>query len=132
MQDRLAPFLRTLTEARPNVDVLAKEMRRAHTLSSVDVNLFLYNWDGTPDVLCRRVLGLILWTHQFCESEMLQQKELTQQSEREANTLLFKAENLADAIRTEMKASEDENEPRLRTVLNCLLDARSWLKRALA
>jgi hypothetical protein len=132
VQDRLAPFLRTLTEARPNVDVLAKEMRRAQSLSSVDVNLFLYNWDSTPDVLCRRVLGLILWTHQFCESEMLQQKELTQQSQREANTLLFKAENLADAIRTEMKASEDENEPRLRTVLNCLLDARAWLKGALA
>jgi hypothetical protein len=106
-------------------------MRRADNLKSVDVNSFLYHTDGTPDVLCRRALGLILWSLEFRQNELLQQKELTESIQRETTALLFKSEHLANSIQTEIEASVDDNEARLRVVLNCLVDSRTRLERAI-
>ena len=78
------------------------------------------------------MLGLILWSLEFRESELRQQKELTEEIQRETSALRFKAESLANSIQTEIEASDEENEVRLRTVLNCLVDSRSRLDRAMA
>jgi hypothetical protein len=91
----------------------------------------LYHKDGNPDILSRRVLGLILWTVEFRESELRQQKELTEATQRETTALLVKAEHLAKALEAEIERVDERNETRLRTVLNCLLDSRLRLERAI-
>jgi hypothetical protein len=131
VQSRLAPFLSTLTQARPDADLLMKQIHRSENLKNVDVNDFLYHKDGSPDVLCRRALGLILWSLEFRETELQQKKELTESIQREVTALLYKAEHLANSIQTEIEASDEHNENRLRSVLNCLLDSRLRLERAI-
>jgi hypothetical protein len=131
VQSRLAPFLSTLTQARPDADLLMKQMHRSESLKNVDINDFLYHKNGSPDVLCRRALGLILWSLEFRETDLRQKKELTEEIQREATALLYKAEHLANSLQTEIEASDDENENRLRSVLNSLLDSRLRLERAI-
>jgi hypothetical protein len=130
-QGRLAPFLRTLTEARPDTELLLKQMRRSESLKTFDINDFLYNSDGNPDVLCRRALGLILWSLEFRENELKQSKELTETIQREATSLLYKAEHLATKLQHEVEVSDELNESRLRGVLNALLDSRLRLERGI-
>jgi hypothetical protein len=130
-QGRLAPFLRTLTEARPDSELLLKQMRRSESLRSFDINDFLYNSDGNPDVLCRRALGLILWSLEFRENELKQSKELTESIQREATSLLYKAEHLATKLQHDVEVSDELNESRLRGVLNALMDSRLRLERGI-
>ena len=130
-QGRLAPFLRTLTEARPDAEMLLKLMRKSESLRTFDINDFLFSSDGNPDVLCRRALGLILWSLEFRENELKQSKELTETIQREATSLLYKAEHLAAKLQHEVEVSDEMNESRLRGVLNALLDSRLRLERSI-
>ena len=130
-QGRLAPFLRTLTEARPDGELLLKQMRRSESLRTFDINDFLYSSDGSPDVVCRRALGLILWSLEFRENDLKQSKELTETIQREATSLLYKAEHLAAKLQHEIEVSDELNESRLRGVLNALLDSRLRLERGI-
>jgi hypothetical protein len=130
-QGRLAPFLRTLTEARPDSELLLKQMRRSESLRTFDINDFLYSSDGSPDVVCRRALGLILWSLEFRENDLKQSKELTETIQREATSLLYKAEHLAAKLQHEIEVSDELNESRLRGVLNALLDSRLRLERGI-
>lgn len=130
-QGRLAPFLRTLTEARPDSELLLKQMRRSESLRTFDINDFLYASDGKPDVLCRRALGLVLWSLEFREHDLKQSKELTESIQREATSLLYKAEHLAAKLQHEIEVSDELNESRLRGVLNALLDSRLKLERGI-
>jgi hypothetical protein len=130
-QGRLAPFLRTLTEARPDTELLLKQMRRSESLRTFDINDFLYEADGKPDVLCRRALGLILWSLEFRENDLKQSKELTEAIQREATSLLYKAEHLAAKLQHEIEVSDELNESRLRGVLKALLDSRLKLERGI-
>ena len=131
LQDRLAPVLRTLTEARPNTELLTSQLRRLESAGSVNVNDFLYNKAEGPDILARRVLGLILWTVEFRESELGQQKVLTESIQRECTALLVKIEHLANKLEAEIEHSDEDDQARLRTVMNCLRDSRSKLERAI-
>jgi hypothetical protein len=131
VQSRLAPFLRTLTEARPDAELLRKQMLRSESLRSFEINDFLYNAAGSPDVLSRRALGLILWSVEFRENELRQSKELTETIQRETTSLLYKAEHLANSLQREIEAADQYNESRLRAVLNALLDSRLKLERAI-
>ena len=131
LQDRLAPVLRTLTEARPNSELLTSQLRRLESAAAVNINDFLYDSTGSPDVLARRVLGLILWTVEFRESELNQQKGLTETIQRECTALLVKTEHLANKLEAEIENSEEGDQIRLRTVLNCLRDSRLRLERAI-
>jgi hypothetical protein len=130
-QGRLAPFLRTLTEARPDTELLLKQMQRSENLRTYDINDFLYASDGKPDVLCRRALGLVLWSLEFRENDLKQSKELTESIQREATSLLYKAEHLAAKLEHEIEVSDELNESRLRGVLNALLDSRLKLERGI-
>jgi hypothetical protein len=130
-QGRLAGFLRTLTEARPDTELLLKQMRRSESLRTFDINDFLYSSDGSPDVVCRRALGLILWSLEFRENDLKQSKELTETIQREATSLLYKAEHLAAKQQHEIEVSDELNESRLRGVLNALLDSRLRLERSI-
>jgi hypothetical protein len=130
-QGRLAPFLRTLTEARPDSALLLQKIRRSESLKNVDVNDFLFAADGQPDVLCRRALGLVLWSLEFRENELKQSKELTESIQREATSLLYKAEHLGTKLQHEVEVSDELNENRLRAVLNALLDSRLKLERGI-
>lgn len=130
-QGRLAPFLRTLTEARPDTELLLKLMRRSESLRTFDINDFLYSSNGNPDVVCRRALGLILWSLEFRENDLKQSKELTETIQREATSLLYKAEHLAAKLQHEIEVSDELNESRLRGVLNALLDSRLRLERGI-
>ena len=131
LQDRLAPVLRTLTEARPNTELLTSQLRRLESAGTVNINDFLYNSAGSPDVLSRRVLGLILWTVEFRESELNQQKALTETIQRECTALLVKTEHLANKLDAEIEHSEESDQLRLRTVLIYLRDTRMKLERAI-
>jgi hypothetical protein len=131
LQDRLAPILRTLTEARPNAELLTNQLRRLESTGPVRIDDFLYNKAGSPDVLARRVLGLILWTVEFREKELGQQKELTESIQRECTALLVKIEHLSNKLDAEIEASNDDDQARLRTVLNCLRDSRLRLERSI-
>jgi len=130
-QGRLAPFLRTLTEARPDSDLLLKQMHRSESLRSFDLNDFLYSADGNPDVVTRRALGLVLWSLEFRENDLKQSRELTEQIQREATSLLFKSEQLASELQHAVEVSDELNESRLRAVLNALLDSRLKLERGI-
>jgi len=130
-QGRLAPFLRTLTEARPDSDLLLKQMHRSESLRSFDINDFLYSADGNPDVFTRRALGLVLWSQEFREHELKHSRELTEEIQREATSLLYKSEQLADKLQHEVEVSDELNESRLRAVLNALLDSRLKLERGI-
>jgi len=130
-QGRLAPFLRTLTEARPDTALLLQQLRRSESLKNVDVNDFLFAADGQPDVLCRRALGLILWSLEFRENDLKHSKELTEAIQREATSLLYKAEHLGTKLQHEVEVSDELNENRLRAVLNALLDSRLKLERGI-
>ena len=130
-QGRLAPFLRSLTEARPDRDLLLKQMQRSEILRTLEINDFLYASDGKPDVLCRRALGLVLWSTEFREHELRQSNELTESIQREATSLLYKAEHLATKLQHEIEVSDEHNESRLRGVLNALLDSRLKLERGI-
>ena len=130
-QGRLAPFLRTLTAARPDAELLLKQMRRSESLRTFDINDFLYASDGKPDVLCRRALGLVLWSLEFRENDLKHSKELTESIQREATSLLYKAEHLAAKLQHEIEVSDELNESRLRGVLNALLDSRLKLERGI-
>jgi hypothetical protein len=130
-QGRLAPFLRTLTEARPDTALLLQQLRRSESLKNVDVNDFLFAADGQPDVLCRRALGLILWSLEFRENDLKHSKELTETIQREATSLLYKAEHLGTKLQHEVEVSDELNENRLRAVLNALLDSRLKLERGI-
>ena len=131
LQDRLAPILRTLTEARPNAELLTSQLRRLESAGAVNINDFLYNKAESPDVLARRVLGLILWTIEFRESELGQQKELTESIQRECTALLVKIEHLTNKLEAEIEHSDEYDQTRLRTVMNCLRDSRSRLERSI-
>jgi hypothetical protein len=130
-QGRLAPFLRALTEARPDTELLLKQMRRSESLRGFEINDFLYAHDGKPDVLCRRALGLVLWSLEFRENELKRSTELTESIQREATSLLYKAEHLATKLQHEIEVSDELNESRLRGVLNALLDSRLRLERGI-
>src|SRR5206468_2732405 len=101
-QGRLAPFLRTLTEARPDTHLLLQQMQRSESLRAFDINDFLYAHDGKPDVMCRRALGLVLWSLEFRENDLKNSKELTESIHREATSLLYKAEHLATKLQHEI------------------------------
>jgi len=131
LQDRLAPVLRTLTEARPNAELLTSQLKRLESAVAVNINDFLYNSTGSPDILARRVLGLILWTVEFRESELNQQKGLTETIQRECTALLVKTEHLANKLEAEIEHSQEEDQIRLRSVLNCLRDSRIRLERGI-
>jgi hypothetical protein len=130
-QARLAPFLRTLTEAKPNVELLLKQFGRSEILKTFDINDFLFCADGNPDVLSRRALGIILWSLEFRETELKHSKELTESIQREATSLLYKAEHLATTLQHEIEVSDELNESRLRGVLNVLMDSRIKLERGI-
>jgi hypothetical protein len=130
-QGRLAPFLRTLTEARPDTELLLKQMRRSESLKRIDINDFLFAADGKPDVLCRRALGLVLWSLEFRENELKHSNELTESLQRETTSLLYKAEHLAAKLQHEIDVSDELNESRLRAVLNALQDSRLKLERGI-
>jgi hypothetical protein len=130
-QGRLAPFLRTLTEARPDTELLLQQMRRSESLARVDINDFLFAADGSVDVVSRRALGLILWSMEFRGNELKQSNELTESIQREATSLLYKAEHLAAKLQQEVEVSDELNESRLRAVLNALLDSRLKLERGI-
>lgn len=131
VQDRLAPFLRTLTEAKPDVDLLLKQMKHSESLNTADVNDFLFAADGSPDILCRRALGLILWSQVFRDSELKKQKALNENIQSEVTALLYKAEHFAVSLQSHIDAADALNENRLRAVLNCLLDSRLRLERSI-
>jgi hypothetical protein len=82
-------------------------------------------------VFCRRALGLILWSLEFRETDLKQSRELTESIQREATSLLYKAEHLAAKLQHEIEVSDELNESRLRGVLNALLDSRLKLERGI-
>jgi hypothetical protein len=106
-------------------------MQRSEILRTLEINDFLYASDGKPDVLCRRALGLVLWSTEFREHELRQSNELTESIQREATSLLYKAEHLATKLQHEIEVSDEHNESRLRGVLNALLDSRLKLERGI-
>ena len=131
LQDRLAPVLRTLTEARPNAELLTNQLRRVDNAGGVSIGDFLFNSENAPDVLARRVLGLIIWTVEFREHDLNQQKELTETIQRECTALLVKCEHLADKLEAEIESCNEQDRMRLRRVLNCLRDSRLKLERSI-
>jgi hypothetical protein len=56
---------------------------------------------------------------------------LTESIQREATSLLYKAEHLATKLQHEIEVSDEHNESRLRGVLNALLDSRLKLERGI-
>src|SRR5262249_42842477 len=60
-----------------------------------------------------------------------QKKELTESIRREATALLYKAESLANSIQAAIETSEEQDQNRLRAVLNSLFDSRLKLERAI-
>src|SRR4029078_6519020 len=106
-------------------------LRRLESAGAVNINDFLYNKAESPDVLARRVLGLILWTIEFRESEIGKQKELTESIQRECTALLVKIEHLTNKLEAEIEHSDEYDQTRLRTVMNCLRDSRSRLERSI-
>jgi len=130
-QGRIAPLLRTLTTARPDVDSLMKYMSRSENLKTVDLEDFLYATGGAPDILARRALGLILWSYEFRETDLKQPRDAAESIKREATTLLYKAEKLAVELEQEIGCADEPNENRLRAVMNSLLDSRLKLERGI-
>ena len=128
---RIAPFLRTLTEARPDHEPLLKQLRRSESLGRLDVNMFLYAAHGEPDVLSRRALAVILWSLEFREHDLKQSREMTEAIQSEATSLLYKAEHLSSALEREIDSAGPADENRLRAVLNALMDSRLKLERGI-
>jgi hypothetical protein len=131
VQERLAPVLRTLTEAKPDVELLTLQMQRLETLTNVNINDFLFNSHGSPDILCRRTLGLVIWTLEFRDSELRQKTELTEAAQREAAAIAHKIEDLVASLKNEINSVGEEDKERLRNVLQALVDGRTRLERAI-
>jgi len=130
VQGRIAPILKTLSEAEPDIQMLLTQMQQCEISKSAELNDFLYAADGEPDVLCRRALGVIIWSVRFIEVG-LEPEHSRDLIRREATSLLTKSESLAAKLRNEIEVSDELNESRLRAVLNALLDARLKLERAI-
>jgi hypothetical protein len=110
--------------------MLLTQMQQCEISKSAELNDFLYAADGEPDVLCRRALGVIIWSVRFIEVG-LEPEHSRDLIRREATSLLTKSESLAAKLRNEIEVSDELNESRLRAVLNALLDARLKLERAI-
>jgi hypothetical protein len=130
-QDRLAPFLKTLTLERPDPRLLREQIDRFEEMRLLDLDDFLYKQDGSPDPLCRRVLGLILWSSEFRANELRQRRELSESTQQEAMALLRKAEDLAMLLRAEIDESDAWNANRILSVLNTLLESRIRFERSI-
>jgi len=130
VQGRIAPILKTLSDTEPDIQLLQSQLQQSDILGSTELNDFLYAADGEPDVLCRRALGVIIWSVRFREIGLEPGHSRTI-IRREATSLLTKSENLANKLRVEIEVSDELNESRLRAVLNSLLDARLKLERAI-
>jgi hypothetical protein len=131
-RDRLAPFLKTLTDPNPDADLLSEQIASLNSLENFDPSDFLYLKDRSPDLLSRRILGLVLWSASFRENELKIRRELPESVQREAMALLQKAEELADQLRSAVSQEDDAAEAkRYMNVLNRLLDSRLSLERAI-
>lgn len=130
-KDRLAPFLKTLTDPNPDADILRQQIAELESLQNFDPSQFLYLQDRTPDLLSRRILGLILWSASFRENELKIRRELPESVQREAMALLQKSEELAEQLRLEVTQEDDTEQKRHLSVLNKLLDSRLNLERAI-
>jgi hypothetical protein len=130
IKKRLSAELATISQPQPDVYVLRNYMARSETLDSLDLNDFLFDENGAPDVLCRRALAAILCLEEFKDNDLKAGKTLEQEITNEIVTLLHFAEAVGAELERTLKGAGRDSHNRLLVVTNNLLSSRLQVERA--
>lgn len=130
VKQRLSAQLETLTQEQPNTAILRDYMRTSPALNALDLNDFLFESDGEPDVLGRRALAAILCLEEFKENDLKGAKQLEQELSHEMLSMLHFAERIGEEINDKCLDCEVAHQAKLLIVANKLLTSRLHVERA--
>jgi hypothetical protein len=130
IKHRLAAELGTISQPQPDVYVLRNYMSRSEALDVLDLNDYLFDEGGKPDVLCRRALASILCLEEFKDHDLKAGKTLEQDTTDEIVAMLNFAEAVGKELENSLRVAEGEAKNRLLIVTNSLLSSRFQVERA--
>ena len=128
---RLAPLLKTLSEAHPDAVLLREYMQGSKSLAMLDVNDFIGESENDIEPLFRKVLSLILLSEEISETELAKQKELSPAVKEEIKSILRGSHVLLDNLEEITESVNEVTRKRLLVVSNKLLETALRLKRNL-
>ena len=130
VKQRIAAELATISQANPDTMLLRGYMSRSSSLDVLDLNDFLFDAKGEPDVFGRRALASILCLEEFKDNELASSKPLDAEVNDELVAMLEFAERIGDELTDALQVAEQSAQNRLLVVINSLLSSRLQVERA--
>lgn len=129
-KQRIAAELETISQPEPDTALLRLYMSRSASLDVLDLNDFLFDAKGHPDVLGRRALAAILCLEEFKDNELTGNKPLEPMVSDEMIAILNFAENVGKELSRSLQVAEHGVQNRMLVVTNSLLSSRLQVERA--
>lgn len=130
VKQRIAAELETISNASPDTELLRTYMSRSPVLDVLDLNDYLFDAKGEPDVLGRRALASILCLEEFKDNELSSHKPLDAEVNDELVAMLDFAERIGKELSESLKVTEQASQNRMLVVMNSLLSSRLQVERA--
>ena len=125
-------LLQLLEHQNPDVLKVRKGLDEIEEFKAIDFNDFLFLEDGTPDLVSRDVLRVILSLESLRAHELNKKQELSREVRKEVFELLDRAERLGEALEKAISTDEGHlGNPRLLFVSNKLLETRLRMERSI-
>jgi hypothetical protein len=130
-QERLFPYLLTLSQPQPDTNLLLGYLQKSKSLADIDLNDFLGSDKKEINELSRNVLGMILWTEEVCTHELSQPKEISPKVKLEVKQLFQKSHNYYEKLEGVLAGFESDAPISLLNVTNKLVEAQLKLKHSI-
>jgi len=130
VKERIAAELESISQPEPDTGLLRLYMSRSAALDVLDLNDFLFDSKGDPDVLGRRALASILCLEEFKDNELANNKPLEPDVSDAMIGMLNFAERIGDDLTKALQVAEQNAQNRLLVVSNSLLSSRLQVERA--
>lgn len=115
----------------PDVGAIRAGLDEIDEFKALDFNDFLFYEDGTPDLVSRDVLKVILSLESLRAHELNEKKEISRSVRKEVMGLLSNAESLGRKLEEEIKLADRSVSARLLLVSNKLLETRLRMERSI-
>lgn len=131
VQERLMPYLLTLSKPQPDSNLLLEYIQKHDELADIDLDTFLVSSDENDYLLLRNVLGVIFWIQEICANELAEKKEISHKLKVELQNLIKKSRGYSEQIEKLAETTDLQANPHLFEVSSRLSKSNLQLKHAI-